>query len=466
MSGKPSLVHVFRTRSAPAAMVLPDRSSGLVLYQCAVLGLALCAIHGNAAIYLYTQDASLPPKYVYFLLVLLMAPVLWARRCALVAYLLSPFALWAGALVVLNLVHLAAWSAGADAGAGYLVNQGDSLRAALVLTRIQYILVALILGFVVFVTPARTYLYAAAVLAVLLPCAVLLDFANPGLFYPPDIEGAVLGRAAAMFINPTKAGEALLHVCLLACAVTGLRYRGPLLLLAGAAVLVTFSRSSIMAWGAVLAIMIVCRALPRSMAVTAACAVVALALGLGSFESYLQSRSEFEGASGNILSRLDFFSSFSFDDDSSEERAGVIKAGWELFLHNPVFGAGAGSTLFWWHRGGTHNQLLMLAAEYGLFGIGLWIWLLVILWRGRFFAERGLQLAMVFVFAWMSMFTHQMLDANTYWLATCALVSTRAAWTAPGRARQARAPYRRAKWGREACRTAGAGERVLEGARP
>jgi len=450
MSGKPSMMaNVFRVRATPAAALAPDLHSGLLRYQCAVLGLALCAIYANAPIYLYTQDASLPPKYVYFLLVLLMAPSLLARRSMLVAYLLSPFALWACALVVLNLIHLLTWTAGGQAGGTYLVDQGDQLRAALVLTRIQYIMVAILLGFVVFVTPARTYLYAAAVLMVLLPCAVLLDFAYQDLFYQTDIEGAVLGRAAAVFINPTMAGEALLHVFILGSAVIGLRYRGPLLLLTGAAILATFSRSSIIAWGVILAIMIARGALPRSMAVATAVAIMALALGIGSFESYLQSRDEFEGASSNILSRMGFFSNFSFDDDSSEERASVVKAAWELFLHNPVFGAGAGSTLFWSHRGGTHNQLLMLAAEYGLFGIGLWTWLLVILWRGRFFAERGLQMAMVFLFTWMSMFTHQMLDANTYWMATFALVGTRAAWTAPGRALQ-QGPYRKAKLGRYA----------------
>jgi len=452
MSGKPSMaMNIFRARVTPAATVAPGLHRGLLLYQCAILGLAVCAIYSNAPIYLYTQHASMPPKYVYFLLVLLMAPSVLARRSMLPAYLLSPFALWAGALVVLNLIHLSTWSAGGDAGGTYLVDQRDQVRAALVLTRIQYIMIALMLGFVVFVTSARTYLYAAAVLMVLLPCAVLLDFAYPGLFYPLDIEGAVLGRAAAMFINPTMAGEVLLHVFILGSAVIGLRYRGPLFLLAGAAILVTFSRSSIIAWGILLIILVARGALPRSMAVTTTVALMALALGLGSFESYLQSRDEFEAASSNILSRLDFFSNVSFDDDSSEERAGVVKAGWELFLHNPVFGAGAGSTLFWAHRGGTHNQLIMLAAEYGLFGIALWIWLLVILWRGAFFSERGLQLAMVFLFAWMSMFTHLMLDVASYWLATFALVSTRAAWSAPGRAFQARGPYGRVKLMRPAC---------------
>jgi hypothetical protein len=352
MSGRPPmLVDVFRDRATPTAKVVPNLYGRLLTYQCAVLGLALFVLYANAPIYLYTQYASLPPKYVYFLLVMLMGPTLLARRSALPAYLLSPFALWAGALILLNLIHLSAWSAVGEAGGTYLVDQGDQLRAALVLTRIQYVMVSVVLGFVVFVTPARTYLYAAAVLMVLLPCAVLLDFSQPGLFYPLDIEGAVLGRAAGTFINPTAAGEALLLVFVLGSAVIGLRYRGPLFLLTGAAVLVTFSRSSIIAWGVVLVIMIARGALPRFMAVATIAALAALALGLGSFEDYLYSRDEFEGASSNILSRLEFFSNFSFDDDSSEQRAGVVKAAWELFLHNPVFGAGAGSTLFWSHHG-------------------------------------------------------------------------------------------------------------------
>jgi O-antigen ligase len=434
MSGKPAIVvDAFRRRTAPARTAVPGVRRYALWYQCAVLGLAVAVIYANLPIYTYTWRAAPAPKYAFFALFLLMAPPLLTRRGALAAYLLSPFALWAGALVVLHLIHLSAWQAGGD-----LVDHGNQVHAALVLTRIQYILFAAMFGFVVYVTPVRTYLAAAVALMVLLPAAVLADFVQPGLFYPLDTSGAVLGRAAATFINPTMAGEALLHVALLGCAVVGRRWRGPLFLLAGAAVLATFSRSSIMAWGAILAILLAHGSLPRSMAVATLAALAALVLCLGSFESYLHARDGFEGASSNIVSRLEFFSNLNFDDDSSEERAGVVKAGWEIFLRNPVFGAGAGATLFWAHRGGTHNQLVMFAAEYGLFGIGLWAWLLAILWRGRFMPERGLQVAMVFLFAFMSMFTHQMLDAATYWLATFALVATRAPWTAPAAAAHAR----------------------------
>jgi hypothetical protein len=427
VSGQPGIVvDAFRRRTVPARPAVPAVRPYAVWYQCAVLGLAVAVIYANLPIYAYTWHAVLPPKYAFFALFLLMAPPLLTRRAALAADLLSPFALWAGALVVLNLIHLSAWQTGGD-----LVDHGHQLRAALVLTRIQYILFAVMLGFVVFVTPVRTYLVAAAVLMVLLPAAVLADFAHPGLFYPPETTGAVLGRAAATFINPTMAGEALLHVFLLGCVVVGRRWRGPLFLLAGAAVLATFSRSSIVAWAVIFVILIARGALPRSMAVATLAALVALVLCLGSFESYLHARDGFEGASSNIVSRLEFFSNLNFDDDSSEERAGVIKAGWEMFMRNPVFGAGAGATQFWAHRAGTHSQLVMFAAEYGLFGIGLWAWLLAILWRGRFIPERGVQLALVFLVAFMSMFTHQMLDSASYWLATFALVATRAPWTAP-----------------------------------
>jgi O-antigen ligase len=260
---------------------------------------------------------------------------------------------------------------------------------------------------------------------IFLPCAVIFDFAKPGEFYPLTSEGAVIGRAAAMFINPTAAGEAILHVFLIGCAVTKMKYRFPLFFLAGAAILTTFSRSSIMAWVLILAILFFKRTMPKSSIIPVAIVLSISLILLGSFESYLLSRQDLDAGASNILARLDFFSSFAFDDDSSEERADVMVAGWELFLQNPITGAGAGATLFWSHRGGTHNQFLLFAAEYGLLGIVLWIWLLAILWNGTFFKDRGLQVAMVFLYVFMSLFTHVMLDSSSYWLATFALISVK-----------------------------------------
>lgn len=405
-------------------------------YQPLALGLALFVIFANLPIYLYILQPAVLPKYGFFGIFLLLAPIACLRLRALGGYLRSPFVLWAGLFLLLNLVHLLGLSPSTGFGDGYLVDDRIEARRSLVLTRVQYTLFAIALGFAAHVgRPAsrRPWLAAAVVLSVLVPGAVLLDFASPGLLYPIDTPGAVLGRAAAMFINPNMAGEAILLVFLLGCAVTPAGWRGPLFLLGGAAILTTFSRAAILAWVLLMLVLSVRKTLPKS-ALAGALAALALALAcLGSFESYLHNRAEFEGAAGNLASRLNFFSDVKFDDDSSEERADVVRAGWRLFMQNPVFGAGAGATGFWSLRASTHNQLLLLAAEYGLFGIGLWCALVAILWRGRFFQDRALQIAVAGLFAYMSMFTHQMLDSASYWLATFALVSARHAVLAPSR---------------------------------
>ena len=143
---------------------------------------------------------------------------------------------------------------------------------------------------------------------------------------------------------------------------------------------------------------------------------------LGSFESYLEGREDLSEGLANLLARLEFFQDRVLDDDSALERAQVLEAGLDLFLENPIFGAGAGATDLWSLRVSTHNQLVMLAAEYGVFGIALWVSLAVILWKGKYFQDKTFQLTVVTGFVFLSMFTHNMFD-YLYWLLTFALVS-------------------------------------------
>jgi len=408
---------------APSAPLHPY-GRWLAGYQGVLIAGALAAIYTNLPIYLYVLDASLLPKFIYFGIVAMILPLMLVRYRELGTYLASPFAVWAGLLLALNLIHLSSFPEHITLAGIELIDTHGEARRSLISTRVQYIVFALFLGFAVHASALRACLAVLVVVAILVPCAVMLDFASPGLLYPLDTSGAVFGRAGAMFVNPNLAGEAILLSFLLACAVLGPAWRVPLFLLAGAGVLVTLSRAAIIAWILILLILVYRKALPTSALGATAIALGMVLLYLGSFESYLHSRQEFDDASNNILSRLNFFSSYSFDDDSSEERASVIAASWEVFLQNPVFGAGAGATHFWSHRGSTHNQLLLLAAEYGLLGIFLWAWLLRMLWKGLFFEDRGLQYATAFMFAFMSLFTHQMFDSSSYWLATFAMVSS------------------------------------------
>jgi O-antigen ligase len=394
-------------------------------YHTVALAIALGILFTNLPIYTYILRPDLLPKFFFFGLFFLLAPILLMKFRMLGTYLMSPFAIWALVLITLNLIHLSSFSVDSDANVTSFINAQLENRSALILTRIQYVVFALLFGFAVYASEKISYLRVFIILAIVIPCAILLDFVSPGLLYPIDTNGAVLGRAAAMFINPTMAAEAALLIFLFACTIVKAQHRVPLFLLLGAGILVTFTRSAIIALVLLLPMLVYRRILPRTTIIASAIAIVVGLVFFGNFENYLGSRQEFDGALENVQARLNFFSDAKLTDDSSLERAAVVKAGLELFLQNPVFGAGAGATQFWSLRASTHNQLLLQAVEYGLLGIVLWLWLAIILWNGRFFQNRGLQLAIVFLYVFMSMFTHQMLDSASYWLATFALVSVR-----------------------------------------
>lgn len=398
--------------------------SGFVAwYHTAVLVAALLVIFTNMPIYAYLKIPALLPKFLFFGLFLLLAPVLFIKSRAFSVYVVSPFALWASLLIILNLVHVASLSMDASITVPAEDYKEIAVRIGLVMTRIQYVTFAWFLGFAVMSSNSETYRKVFVFLAVALPCLVMLDFVKPGSLYPPDAAGAVLGRAGAMFINPTMAAEALVLVFLFSCGVASTKYRLPLLILAGAAILMTFTRSAIIAWVLLWFVLVAGRVMPKSALIVMSVVIGAGLMFMGLFENYLSNRQDFVGAVANLQARLLFFSNVTLVDDSALERAEVLRAGWDLFMQHPVFGAGAGATQFWSHRGSTHNQLLLMAAEYGVFGIALWIWMVVILFRGEFFQNRSLQVTMVFLFVFMSMFTHQMMDSASYWLATFALVS-------------------------------------------
>jgi O-antigen ligase len=96
-------------------------------------------------------------------------------------------------------------------------------------------------------------------------------------------------------------------------------------------------------------------------------------------KSYLQGRQDLAEGIKNIVTRMGIFQDETLDDDSTLERAQGLQVGLDLFLQYPVFGAGAGATHLWSLRASTHNQLVMLGAEYGVFGMALWGWLAVII---------------------------------------------------------------------------------------
>jgi hypothetical protein len=66
------------------------------------------AIYLNLPSYAFTVNAGILPKYFYFVFSLLLIPLVFLKVKNFTAYLVSPIAIWALALLALNCVHLLA----------------------------------------------------------------------------------------------------------------------------------------------------------------------------------------------------------------------------------------------------------------------------------------------------------------------------------------------------------------------
>ena len=382
------------------------------MYLTAAIVAIISLIYLDISNYVYSVlNSDIEPKYFYYASVVIVAPLLLSKFRNFVLYMASPFSLWVFAEIIIH---------------SYGLLDGNEATVHLIMVREQYLILSLLFGFTASIARTESYNGIFRILAITIPVLVIIDFVSPGIFYPIGTEGAVQGRAAAMYINPTRAGQAILLTCLLAIPVMRLQYRMPLLLLAGAGIIVTFSRGPILVWISSLFFLLITRKLPKYSFVFTIVAFAVLPLLLSIFISYLQVHQD-QGLD-NILARLDFFQTQSLNDDSAQQRMAVLEAGWRIFLENPIFGAGTGITSFqsnlWPLMVNTHNQIALVAAEQGIIGIALWVWLLVILWRGRYFQDTSFQLAAAVGTFLMSFFTHNMFD-TLYWLMTFALISGR-----------------------------------------
>src|SRR6185312_11667456 len=97
--------------------------------------------------------------------VAVLTPSLILSSRSLGAYVTSPFVLWGLALIALNLANL-----------GDAVINRDEFRAGLVGTRIQYVLLVLVLGFACSTAPRASFERIFPFLAVMIAASVILDF--------------------------------------------------------------------------------------------------------------------------------------------------------------------------------------------------------------------------------------------------------------------------------------------------
>lgn len=356
------------------------------------------------------------PKYVYFALVVGMLPLLPLRAGLLLKFARNKYAMWTLAMVALNIVH---WM--------IITEYGNADQASLILTRVQFILLGAGLGFVLLQASPRLIAWTFIAVGLLLTGLQVFDFFSPSLLVPLGTEGLTVGRAGSTLVNSNRAAESLVLLSVFGMAILRPAWRLVFLLIVFPGIAFSFSRVGIAMWVLVAAFGYWLRLLPRTgvFACAIAAAVAALVFGSG-LQREILSYVDFSGLE-NIISRVTFFSSLDTGDDSAQERFAVALNAVSRFLDQPIVGQGAGYTYFWnFSNVSTHNQLLLILSEYGIMGLSLFAWLVILMYRGGAYfqaldAHRLRWLAFT-VFCLFALFTHNMFD-SLYWLVTIALLS-------------------------------------------
>ena len=395
-------------------------TSAVDTYVAALATAILCIAYLDLANYLHvlSQQAILP-KHIYFMLAGLMAPLWLLRLPRLQRYLKTPYVAWTAAMVVMNLFHWAMLN-------GY----GDAEAASLTLTRIQYLVLAAMLGFVLLQSSPALLGQTCVALALVLTGLQLFDFLAPGTLLPQGTPGTTAGRAGSTLINANKAPESLLLLTLVGMSALRPHKRLLLLLAVLPGVLVSFSRAGMLVWFFIFATGFWLRLFPRKAALTYTITLSFAVLLLGGWLFENLTHTVDNRAIDDITARLFFFSTLNTGDDSAQERLAVALHALEAFSDQIIFGNGAGFTAFWSDfEVSTHNQHILILAEYGLIGYLFFIWLFILIWKGgepiKSTGARNLIKILFFSTLLFTLFTHNMFD-NLYWLVTFAVLGQRA----------------------------------------
>lgn len=249
----------------------------------------------------------------------------------------------------------------------------------------------------------------------------IFELLNPRIFTEVNV-----GRPAGFYVDPNKAGCALMLGMLMSITVIKKSYRWILVLIAGIGIMATFSRGAILGWVVCTVLLIGGRVIcdkRRKIVLPALLLIIFLASinPLKLMTDYF--KGEPSGANWDIVNRLEEFQNPTLSEDSAMDRQAVAAGAWLMFGNSPFWGNGLASTRKWMISDvSTHNMYLYFMADHGVIG--------VLFLPGAIFAviyhNRGEQRTILLCFAvflslW-GLFSHEVL-AERYTLSSFALLA-------------------------------------------
>jgi O-antigen ligase len=380
--------------------------AGLATYATICASIVALLLLTNWPAYHFAIRGGPIPLYYFALPGLFIVPILFAEPGTGVRLFREPLFWWFVVYMVLGLLWL-------------LLSQ-DFIEEASRQWRQRVLALYFFFTIAILVSDANRRLVALVIVGCLLiaTAANWFDLMRPYRFVPEGIEGSNAGRGAGFYMNANAAASFVIMATIAALPFVPMRFRALLLIGALVGVAPTLSRSGFIFVIVAIAGSIMMKLLNRVQAVLV---IVALPVLLAATVVYYD-RLIVSSDSSNLEKTVDRLRWFEGEEDaSSEERRWVAAHARDMFIEEPLFGHGIGATTLDRLGAGPHNMYVALMAEQGVFGLALYVSLIVIMFRqGRRIARtaataegqdigRALAVYALFLAAY-GMFSHNVLE--------------------------------------------------------
>jgi O-antigen ligase len=350
--------------------------AGLAIYATICASIVALLLLTNWPAYHFAIRGGPIPLYYFALPGLFIVPILFAEPATGVRFFREPLFWWFVVYMVLGLLWL-------------LLSQ-DFIEEASRQWRQRVLALYFFFTIAILVSDANRRLLALVIVGCLLiaTAANWFDLMRPYRFVPEGIEGSNAGRGAGFYMNANAAASFVVMGTLAALPFVPMRFRGLLLIGAVVGVAPTLSRSGFIFVIVAIAGSIMMKLLNRVQTILV---LVALPILLAATVVYYD-RLIVSSDSSNLEKTVDRLRWFEGEEDaSSEERRWVAAHARDMFIEQPLFGHGIGATTLDRLGAGPHNMYVALMAEQGVFGLALYVSLIVIMFRqGRRIARTAL----------------------------------------------------------------------------
>jgi O-antigen ligase len=275
------------------------------------------------------------------------------------------------------------------------------------------------------VQSARLAVLSVAIMTVMLG---FYEFFHPFVFLPLEFSNP--GRVSVFFINPNRCGIALVLALVFCIEIIPSKLRSIFVLLILTGIIITFSRSSILAGILVIFLLLYFNIVNRKQFfIYSSIFLIIIIILVPIIINNVLSTSGMN--INNIIERLDWFYSIGqVHDFSSQERIKVVKRGLESINYNFFEGIGISGITKW--DTFPHNMYIYFAVQYGVIGFFMYPLFLLSAVSVGFSSNKWMFVTYVVVMLFFGFFSHNLMQEH-YVLVSYALVAALGLKGAPTR---------------------------------